>query len=87
MCVLFAEEITIGNINIFFIWLLEVYTGLVKHLLKFFYKMVWKNLNKLFGQPNIFLMVGVEYLCSNDNNSKYHICKYTHKCFLNLNGS
>ena len=77
MCVLFAEEITIVNINILFISLSEVYTGLVKYLFEFFYKMVWKHLNKLFDQPNIFFMVRVEYLCSNDNNSKYHIRKST----------
>lgn len=55
MCVLFAEEITIANINILFISLSEVYTELVKYLFEFFYKMVWKHLNKLFGQCNILM--------------------------------
>ena len=61
MCILFAEDIAIVNINILFISLSEVYPGLVKYLFYFFYKMVWKHLNKLFGQPNIFFTVRVEY--------------------------
>ena len=43
-------------------WSLNAITGLAKKLLRIFHTILWKHLNQLFGQLNIFVVGAVQLL-------------------------